>query len=436
MCVIYPSGLSPDAQSYYIAAINIVNGLGYSDHVEPPYMPFYFREPLTAYFIAACIFLYKTLLNLSHIDYPSVFVVQDMSLMHQNIILTVRIVNIILQMTGIYIFYKTIDRITSKIIARLFLIVACFYYPLIYNVIPLLREGYLLFFFSLLFYLWNKYIQFNKVSILILSGLCLGIITQLLHIYILMLFIFIPFIIYIQKTIKRRVRHAVLFIVFAYVPSIPWIYNVYQFYPDYRIVKTLGSGLSADYIKALDAYRAYGVNPYNCKQEEIPEVEIHPEIFEIVDAKKVFDNTFQGKYALEAEKINAITPFSKILAFKVKSYLLAFRNTVFQIGITYEYDFLCGDFSFKSFVKLLFCLPYIIMGILAICGLYYMISKYWLLLPVFLFHALLFFAMGSEERRQLALIPYIIWFAVVFVVNRVKLRNEKCNKDSDSSSLL
>lgn len=419
-CIIYPNGLSADAQSYYISAINIVNGIGYSDHTESPFIPFYFREPLTSYFIAACIYLYKVLFNITHIDYPLTFNVAEMSTMHYNIILTIRIVNIILQVSAIYLFYRTIRKISPKIVACIFLMIACIYFPLIYNVIPLLREGYLLFFFSILFYFWVRYIQDNKIKYIIISSLSLGIITLLLHIYILLLIIFIPFIIYYQRSIKHKILHNCIFIILSYTPSLPWLYQVYQFYPDYRIIKTLGSGLSADYIDALNAYRAYGVNPYNCKQEEIPEIEIHPEIFSILNAKEVFENTFSGKYAEEANKIKAITPIHKIIDFKMKSYITAFENTVFQIGITYDYDLLFGNLTFKSFIKLLFSLPYIIMGILAMCGLYSILKRHWLLLPIFLFHALLFFALGSEERRQLALIPYIIWFAIIFIYNLYK----------------
>ena len=94
---------------------------------------------------------------------------------------------------------------------------------------------------------------------------------------------------------------------------------------------------------------------------------------------------------------------------------MSFRNSIFLVGISYDYGIFQGNFSTKDFLKLLFVLPYLIFGLLALIGLWPFLKQYYLLMPVFLYHSMLFFVYGDEERRQVMLIPYIICI-VMFVI--------------------
>ena len=97
-------------------------------------------------------------------------------------------------------------------------------------------------------------------------------------------------------------------------------------------------------------------------------------------------------------------------------------------GITYDYGVFVGNYSTKDIVKFLFVLPYLLFGLFAVLGLWPFLKKYWLLMPIFFYHSMLFFIYGSEERRQVMLIPYIICI-VMFVMYQYYSKNKAKNEN-------
>ena len=411
----FPIGLSPDAQNYYTSAINIVNGNGYSICTKDPYLPFYFREPLTSYTIAFVIWLYKSVMSYQELGIPTNWEPNIISPYHQQIILCVQIFNAILQAVSLYLFSRIVKKKSNSLIAICFLMTSSIYFPLIISNCFLLREPYVFFFLSLLAFYWSKYLDSTKVLNLVPIALSNGVLCLYLQSYwllgfILLVFIFIRLIGNYRKFISHFFAYVTLFV----CSITPHLFQVYHYYPDIRIVKNMGSALSMDYVNALNAYRAHGVNPYGAKNEDFSDnIEVHPEIFSIEDASKVFEYTFNGTYKNEAYRINSINTNSKKTTFFIDKLLLSFRNTVFIVGITYDYGVFNGCYSFNDIVKFLFVLPYLVFGILAVFGLWFFIKKYWMLCPVFIYHAGLFFVFGDEERRQIMLIPYIICMAFI-----------------------
>lgn len=185
--------------------------------------------------------------------------------------------------------------------------------------------------------------------------------------------------------------------------------RVYHYYPDIRVAKTLGSGLTPDYVNGLNAYRAFGVDPYYAKQGDLPRnIPVRSDFFSVDDVRKNFQYTFDGTYKKEAARLNAENTPKAILKYYIDGVLLSFRNTVFIVGITYDYGVFNGHFSKKDIAKFLLCSPWLLMGILALFGLWPIIKRYWMIMPAFFFNALFFFAFGDEERRQYVLVPWII----------------------------
>ncbi len=411
-----PYGLSMDSRSYYIAAINIANGIGYSAEAQAPFEPFYFREPLTAYSYAIVVWLYKLFTGWTP-DYPTSWSVGSMSAHHQHIIFMMHILIALLQIVATYIFSKILSERFSKRFALIVTAILAFYPPLYVHALSIFREPYIYLFCALLAFFWHRYLMKGySWKYLIATGLTGGIICLYLHLYMYL----VPILAVILCTLKalswkRKMAQVIALAVLFVAPSVPWMIRVYNYYPDIRICRTFGSALSTDYTNALNSYRANGVDPYYVKEGDLPGCHINTSIYRTVPASDVFRMTFDGTYKREAQRLNAYNTTDKIVKYYIGRIIEAFRNTVFIVGITYDYGIFLGHFSAGDFAKFIFCLPALLFGVLAVIGLCLCFTKYWRIMPVFIYHALVFFAFGDEERRVYIIVPYIICLALYTV---------------------
>lgn len=427
-CWYYPS-IPPDSIGYYTAAINIANGNGYSACIEPPFEPYYFREPLTSYSFAIVIWLYKFFHHIDVIEYPVSWNPSEMQPVHQHIIFGVRVLFILLQLTAIYIFSLIVRKKSNKKCSLIFLLICALYFPLIANTTQPLREPFVFFILSIIGYCWVNYLVSSKAIYIIFIAFLNGSLCLFLQSYwVLACFILLFMLIYNRRKLKVLFRHAILFLFFMSLPLAPHVYRVYQYYPDLRIVRTLGSALTFEYTKAMDAYRAFGASPWSVKDGDLPNnMKTHAEYFNS-SAYKIFERSFDGTFQREAERLNAANTKENIFHYYFDNYLLNLRNTIFMVGITYDYGVFCGNCSIKDVAKFFFVLPYLLFGLFAVLGLWPFLKKYWLLMPIFFYHSMLFFIYGSEERRQVMLIPYIICI-VMFVMYQYYSKNKAKNEN-------
>lgn len=418
-----PGALSNDAHSYYRASVNLVNGNGYSACEEPPYHTFFFREPLTALSFALPMWMYKTAHGIDKLDYPTSWTVKDMQPHHQTIIQLIKFQQNLLSVLALLFIYLALKQHASKQFSTIFLAIGAIYMPLILYSTLILREPYIFFLLSVFAWSWEKYIRLQKLKWLSISAIIMGINCMYLHLYSLILLFIIPIIICRQWNNSKviKITHIFTFTILMFIPSVPWIGFVYSKYPNIRIIKTMGVALNAEYTNCLNAYRALGYDPYYVKQGDIPgNVEVRTDIFCPKEESKIFDYTFDGTYSREAARINSHNTTSQIIKYYSGRIVEAFRNTVFIVGITYDYGVFHGKFSGKDLAKFVLVSPFILFGILALCSVYPIIKKYWMFLPVFLYHACFFFAYGDEERRQYIIVPYIIIFGLVTIKYTIK----------------
>ena len=421
-CLLGDGGYSPDSREYYTAAINIVNGNGYSKCIEAPFYPFYYREPLTSYSMAFVIWIANLFVNINNIDYPNSMVVSEMQPYHQHFIIYIRLFSILLELVAIYLFFMTVKRKSSDMFAIVFLLICAIYLPLIINLSLVLREPYVFLGLSVLSFLWCKYIDNKKLLYVVLVALTNGILCLFLQVY-WTLAVFILFFMFwaLRKEKALFLKHGILYLVFFSFPILPHVYKVYQYYPDVRILKTLGTALTFECGYGFEAYRAFGVSPWSAKDGDLPKgMKTHAEYFDSHDPAKLFERSFDGTFKKEAERLNSANSIDRIFKYQLDKILLCFRNTVFMVGITYDYGVFHGQYSAKDIAKFLVVLPYLLFGLLGLIGLWPFVKKYWLLVPVFFYHSLLFFVYGDEERRQVMLVPYLICIVIyLFHILRV-----------------
>lgn len=427
-CWFYPS-MPPDSIGYYTAAINIANGNGYSACIEPPFEPYYFREPLTSYSFAIVIWLYKIIHQIEVVEYPVSWSPSEMQLVHQQIIFGIRILFILLQLTAIYIFSLIVKKKSNKKYSLLFLLICALYFPLIANTTQPLREPFVFLILSIIAYCWVTYLDSSKAIYIVFIAILNGALCLFLQSYwILACFILLFLLIYNRRKLKVFLLHTILFLLFLPLLLVPHIYRVYQYYPDIRVVRNLGSALTFEYVKAMDAYRAFGVSPWSAKDGDLPNnMKTHAEYFNS-SAYEIFERSFDGTLQRESERLNAANTKENIFHYYFDNYLLSLRNTIFMVGITYDYGVFVGNYSTKDIAKFLFVLPYLLFGLFAVLGLWPFLKKHWLLMPIFFYHSMLFFIYGSEERRQVMLIPYIICI-VMFVMYQYYSKNKAKNEN-------
>ena len=426
ICLLGDGGYDPDSREYYTAAINIVNGNGYSKCIEAPFYPFYYREPLTSYSMAFVIWVANLFLNINNIDYPNSLVVSEMQPYHQHLILSIRLFSVLLQMVAIYLFLKTVRRKSSDLFAIVFLLICAVYLPLIINLSLVMREPYVFLGLSILSYMWCKYLDKKKLVYVVLIALTNGILCLFLQPY-WVLAVFILFFMFwaLRKEKVVFLKHGIIYLVFFFLPILPHVYKVYQYYPDVRIIKTLGTALTFECGFGFEAYRAFGVSPWSAKDGDLPNgMKTHAEYFDSHDPAKLFERSFDGTFQKEAERLNSANNPDSIFKYQLDKIILCFRNTVFMVGITYDYGVFHGHFTAKDIAKFLLVLPYLLFGLFGLIGLCPFMKKYWLLVPVFFYHSLLFFVYGDEERRQVMLIPYLICIVMFFIWEMIKCKRQ------------
>ena len=426
ICLLGDGGYSPDSREYYGAAINIVNGNGYSICHEPPFYPFYYREPLTSYVMAFVIWAVNLFYGVKSIDYPHTMVVPDMPVYHQTFIYSIRIFSILLQLISIYLFYKIVRRKSNDMYAIVFLLLCALSLPMIISLSLVLREPYVFFLLSLILYFWSMYLDNRKLPYILLVALTNGVLCLCFQLYWFLSVIILLILLWIlRKNILVYIKLAVVYVVFFFMPLIPHLIQVYHYYPDVRILRTLGSALTYECNSGHDAYEALGASPWSSKDGDLPNgLKPHPELFDPRDAAKLFERSFDGTYAKEVERLNSVNS-KGMFPFYLDRTLLSLRNTIFMVGITYDYGVFIGQSTKKDIAKFLVVFPYLLCGILGLIGLCPFLKKYWMFVPVFLFHSLLFFILGDEERRQVMLVPYLICIVMFFIGEMIK-RKRHC----------
>lgn len=429
ICLLGDGGYSPDSVEYYTAAINIVNGNGYSKCTEAPFYPFYYREPLTSYTMALVIWLVNTITKVDFIDYPNSMIVSEMQPYHHCFIYSIRLFSVVLQIAAIFLFYKTVRRKSSDMFAIVFLLICALYLPLILNLSLVLREPYVFFLLSIISYLWCNYLDNKSFPSVAFMALTNGLLCLFLQTYWVLAVFVLSFMLWsLRKDINLFFLHGLIYLFFFSLPIVPHLYRVYQYYPDIRIVKTLGTALTFECVSGFDAYRAFGVSPWSIKDGDLPDgMETHAELFDSHNAANLFKYSFDGTFQQEAERLNSANTPTRVLKYKLENIMLSFRNTVFMVGITYDYGIFYGRFSVKDVAKFLLVLPYLLFGILGLIGLWPFMKRYWIFVPVFFYHSMLFFIYGNEERRQVMLIPYLICIVMVFIW-RIMTRKRQCSQ--------
>lgn len=243
--------LLPDSCGYYQVAVNLANGDGYVQH--PGQEPYYFREPGTIYFYAANVALYKIITGSSVVEpsfgdkgWP-----QDRD--NERVIKLIRLSQAILQAITLVLFYLLLRQFFSNVFSFLVAVLVSLWPPLAFFSENLLRENLLLGVLMGMAWTFSSHIQKPAYWKLAVIGIFWGVCALTLQVYMLIgpflvLFIFLK----TKQVLPTAKQGAAIFLLFVLTVS-PWLYKVYSFYPDIRIVKSMGCALTMDRVAATRA---------------------------------------------------------------------------------------------------------------------------------------------------------------------------------------
>lgn len=400
-----------DGKYYYETAINLANGKGYTwDGTNP----FFFREPGVIYFYAGCLKIYKVLQNIeiltkseSHCKY---YMWTYTDLESRNSLLFIRIIQALIQTFTVILFYLVIKRYVSNKLAILTVLALSFYPPYFFHVFSILREilvAFLLIFFT---YIWSLYLENKKDLNLFIIGVIWGMAALTFQVYLILGGVLILYFIIVNyKSLIKIIKPITLLFIGFILTVSPWIIKVYKYYPDIRIIKTLGISFTHEhrsFIKALthcdDPY-AMKEYSHNFSQDEC-EMDYRHIMWYYESSEIHFKKSFDGTYSHEARILRSLTSKQH----KIESFTSDLKNNIKQSFFRFGTENLVWvNFGHFKYWKISF---YFI-GLLSIFGIVLNTRNYAPFSLIYFFHIGLFWIIGSEARRMLPIHPFMILFA-------------------------
>lgn len=216
------------SDGYFAVSQNIINGHGFSDSSQEPYLPYSFRPPLYHYFIAWSYWLFG--------GYDGVIALQ---------ILIGSLLPILAMLILRHMFSRTIEIWTGFILALEPV-------SILFSTIFYSETFFMLLFFLSLLYLFN-YFKNKKVLHLVFSASFLGFATlarptaEYLSVLIILI---ISWLAYKERSVKV-VAHTVLYgVIFVLVLS-PWLYRNYSIFGEAVLSPQAGVNLYANVVPSM-----------------------------------------------------------------------------------------------------------------------------------------------------------------------------------------
>ena len=403
-----------DGIKYHNIAVNVALGNGYSIEVITPYYPYFFREPGYPLFIAGIYKIWST-------SFGTVNYLRDNHYNHKDYseIVFLKYFQAVFGALTIVLFYLTIKTLLRDNISFFIALLFSLYIPLAIFSTQILRETIQTFIIVLTSYLFAKYIQTDKYRWLIIFSIFWAFSNLILQTT-LLLFLFIAVFIYLSKrSIFRTIKDVSLSFIIMCIIISPWIIRSYNFYPNWRIIKSMGNSLTHEYAGYVNSLRRLTDLNLITKQER--DETIRKEASDLNDRER-FKRSYNGYYTSRARAINE----------KINEPLLSYRifkNTLKRISISwieslwvvttgkaapYIHPFYHYKVNRNYFMMLLSFGP-VIFGYLAIPSIYLYYKKLFPALLLFTYFLTLFYIIATEPRRMLPIHAFIYMFSCLTI---------------------
>lgn len=395
--------LYPDVKGYHMYAVNLMEN-GYYSYLPSPTDDLFFREPAgiyvlkmayqiaSAFGVEASPILNYSMETCSVLEYHPEFYWG-------------RIMFSLIDSLSVCFFFLTLAFFTTK---RRAFIIACIYlcfFPLFFYLQTLLRDSFQVSLLLILNYFFVRYLFKGERVALIFAGLLLGVAILTLKA---LAFIGLGIVAYIfiihRKSIKRAFIDTILVTVVSLLTITPWMIRVYQYYPDVKVIKELGTSLTYDlneYCTSLRVLRFAGLIPVDESEEILVNTWG-------LDSKDQFAFSFNKEFQLKTDSIYSLMGDKKqkyVNKYRIDSYKKTIENLLYPNTL--------WGISSTSFVREMntFVSPiFYLMGVLGFIGFIFFFRTYWKGLMVYLslIIMLCFVPSFGDEGRRL-LIFYSLW---------------------------
>jgi hypothetical protein len=412
--------LLPDASSYYSTAVNLANGHGYV--LKQGQEPYFFREPATIHLYAASVVIYRLVTGraVAEPSYDRNNWPQDDD--NQHVIRLVRLSQAMLQAVALVLFYLLLRHYFKDGFSFTVAMLVSLYPPLASFSEHLLRENLLFGILIALAYVLSSHIQRPAYWKLAVIGVLWGISALTLQVYMLLGVILIAFVcLRATNVLQATKRCAVIGAVFL-LTVLPWLYNVYMFYPDVRVARSMGCALTTDWIKFNTSLEFARSHPQGLSHAGVipPDELLATDVYALTTSE-YFEKAFGGYFAQAARRLDLKygVPSAKD---RVTEYLGLLGSLFVLPG--YQY----GDWSGSRSVAAhdhgnMVGVMYIsvVLSVFAMIGLWMCRRKALDMLPIYLFHVAFFWILMSASRRALPIVPFFVLFGVIGLAKTVQV---------------
>lgn len=419
--------LPSDGIVYHNLAVNIVSGNGYSKSTEPPFEPYFFREPAYPFFVAGIYGIYAQFGNLTYLQDNR----EDIK-NHPEILWVKIIQSLISSVTCIW-FYGTLILILKPRIAFLISMAGALYVPLAIFSTFLLRETFQAFVIVGMNYFFARLLLERNRKWLIAFSVALGISALTLRVTIIMpVLTFIYFWIYF-KDLKISLAYTAMVAGIMLVMLSPWLIRTYLFYPDWRILRSVGTSHTFEvrnsYLKLEQDLASGFIDSAKFEQEYIR--------WKALSEKERFERSFSGYFS--ETSVNGTTSLSIPAVAKTawQRWRMAWLESLWVVKRDNQRIHLRPHSFYKSqgntvwlaasFVGLLF-------GYMALPGIIIFFRRTNVILVAFIYFYALFYLISNDPRRMLPVHLFVFLFSclgIYYVYCRVRKKdpNEIFNQE-------
>ncbi|OFW52513.1 MAG: hypothetical protein A2163_08180 [Actinobacteria bacterium RBG_13_35_12] len=411
----YKNYVPTDGYAYHNIAINIISGSGYSERTEPPFSPFYFREPGYPIFLASIYKIWSNFGNYDYLPYNS----DNTQVTGHNEILFAKYIQALIGAISCVVLYLTLKLVLRQKIAFVVSLLFSLYLPFAIYTTILLREILQSLIILSMNFFFAKFLISKGKRYFLLFSLFLAISNLTFQMTKLLPFFALIFIYLYTKDVVYSIKYSFLALLISFMFCLPWICRTYQFFPDIRVAKTFGVSLTHEQLKYFKALQIYKRSGYISSDELYKR--LHREWYNLSEKEK-FNFSFDGTFEAKTDSIYAQIPKSTVLLQNLKdavgklrvSWLHSFWFTKTTEGspsvVPYQ-EYLIQ----KKYILLILSFPGLLFGFLAFIGILLFYKR---LIPILLagtYFVSLFYFIGSEARRMLPVHCFIFMFSCLAI---------------------
>jgi len=424
-----PYYISPDGTGYHNYAVNIALRGVYSPAYKYPYTVNFTREPGYPMFLAAVYKIYDIFGEPTLLNWDEYNVTTKTMKTKKGEIQCAKYVQLILLIISVYFIYKILINLHSIGKARFISLLIILYYPFTSYCTYILRESLVTFLLALFAFCMVKFYLSKKQLYLLLATITIALAAFTWQVMV----VFAPLILIIMLLSKIRfwqsIKYIILYAIIFISLLFPWFAYVYSYYPNLKIVTSMGTSLTpevinwtnalleAEYFGEISNEELYQI--YGRGRTELPEAEI-------------FQRSFSGWYSASADSITRKLNLSFKQQLQYKGYK-AFKNlkglflqnnwTPFVEKFRESISFITKGYSktenkydiIITIQTLVLNILSILIGVFSILG-FIVYNKrnliYWI---PYLFYCALFYTIGSESRRFIPVLPWILYLSYYFI---------------------